>query len=92
MSEFPIGIFDSGIGGLTLAKSITKLMPKEKIIYFGDTLHLPYGEKSKKQIQKLSLKIVDFLIQKNCKAIIIACNSASSSAHFFTVIWVNLNC
>ena len=80
MSEFPIGIFDSGIGGLTLAKSITKLMPKEKIIYFGDTLHLPYGEKSKKQIQKLSLKIVDFLIQKNCKAIIIACNSASSSA------------
>ena len=55
MSEFPIGIFDSGIGGLALAKSITKLMPKEKIVYYGDTIHLPYGEKSKKQIQKLML-------------------------------------
>ena len=70
MSEFPIGIFDSGIGGLSLAKSLTKLMPKEKVVYFGDTIHLPYGEKSKKQIQKFSLKIIDFLIDKNCKAII----------------------
>ena len=43
MSEFPIGIFDSGIGGLSLAKSLTKLMPKEKVVYFGDTIHLPYG-------------------------------------------------
>ena len=80
MSEFPIGIFDSGIGGLSLAKSLTKLMPKEKVVYFGDTIHLPYGEKSKKQIQKFSLKIIDFLIDKNCKAIIIACNSASSAS------------
>ena len=80
MSEFPIGIFDSGIGGLSLAKSLTQLMPKEKIVYFGDTIHLPYGEKSKKQIQKFSLKIIDFLIDKKCKAIIIACNSASSAS------------
>ena len=78
MSNLPIGIFDSGIGGLTIARSITDLMPKEKIIYFGDTLHLPYGEKSKQKIQNFSLKIVNFLIQKKCKAIIIACNSASS--------------
>ena len=74
----PIGIFDSGIGGLTVARNITTLMPREKIIYFGDTLHLPYGEKSKKKIQNFSLEIVNFLIKKKCKAIIIACNSASS--------------
>ena len=49
MSDLPIGIFDSGIGGLTVARKITNLMPKERIIYFGDTLHLPYGEKSKKK-------------------------------------------
>jgi len=74
----PIGVFDSGIGGLTVAREVTTLMPREKIIYFGDTLHLPYGEKSKKKIQSFSLDIVNFLIKKKCKAIIIACNSASS--------------
>jgi len=78
ISDLPIGIFDSGIGGLTVARHITTLMPQEKIIYFGDTLHLPYGEKSKKKIQTFSLEIVNFLIKKKCKAIIIACNSASS--------------
>jgi len=78
MSDLPIGIFDSGIGGLTVARKITNLMPQERIIYFGDTLHLPYGEKSKKKIQQFSLEIVHFLIKKKCKAIIIACNSASS--------------
>ena len=49
MSDLPIGIFDSGIGGLTVARHITNLLPDEKIIYFGDTLHLPYGEKSQKK-------------------------------------------
>jgi len=78
MSELPIGIFDSGIGGLTVARDLTRIMPKEKIIYFGDTLHLPYGEKSPKKIQNCCLQIVKFLISKKCKAIIVACNSASS--------------
>ena len=80
MSDLPIGIFDSGIGGLTVARHITNLLPDEKIIYFGDTLHLPYGEKSQKKIQKFSLKIIKFLKSKKCKAIIIACNSASSQS------------
>ena len=80
MSDLPIGIFDSGIGGLTVARHITNLLPDEKIIYFGDTLHLPYGEKSQKKIQQFSLKIIEFLIEKKCKAIIIACNSASSQS------------
>ena len=79
-SNLPIGIFDSGIGGLTVAREIIDLMPNEKIIYFGDTLHLPYGEKSKKKVINYCLKICRFLSSKNCKAIVIACNSASSLA------------
>jgi|688.fasta_scaffold118029_2 glutamate racemase len=77
----PIGIFDSGIGGLTLAHAITELMPQENIIYFGDTAHLPYGDKSATSIQSYSLKICNFLMEKNCKLILIACNSASAAAY-----------
>jgi len=80
MNNSPIGIFDSGIGGLTVAHAIKEKLPKENIIYFGDTEHLPYGEKSTKAIQIFSKSIVNFLISKNCKAIVIACNSASSVA------------
>lgn len=74
----PIGIFDSGIGGLTVASAIHKLMPNENIIYFGDTLHLPYGDKSAKAVREYALGISDFLIKQNCKAIVIACNTASA--------------
>ena len=81
MKESPIGIFDSGIGGLTIAHSIKEKLPNESIIYFGDTKHLPYGEKSKGSIQKFSEQISRFLISKNCKSIIIACNSASAVAY-----------
>ncbi len=77
----PIGIFDSGIGGLTLAHAITELMPKEPIIYFGDTAHLPYGDKSATAIQAYSVKICNLLLEKNCKLILIACNSASAAAY-----------
>ncbi len=80
MKNSPIGIFDSGIGGLTVANAITKALPNEDIIYFGDTEHLPYGEKSKEAIQSFSRKIITFLIEKQCKTIVIACNSASSVA------------
>jgi len=77
----PIGIFDSGIGGLTVANAIKKALPNESIIYFGDTKHLPYGEKSSRAINEYSKKICDFLIKKNCKMIVIACNTASSVAY-----------
>jgi glutamate racemase len=77
----PIGIFDSGIGGLTLAYAITELMPQENIIYFGDTAHLPYGDKSATAIQAYSVKICNLLLEKNCKLILIACNSASAAAY-----------
>lgn len=80
MKNSPIGIFDSGIGGLTVAHAITKVLPNENIIYFGDTKHLPYGEKSKEAIQSFSRKIIKFLLEKKCKTIVIACNSASSVA------------
>lgn len=77
----PIGIFDSGIGGLTLAHAITELMPNEPIIYFGDTAHLPYGDKSATAIQAYSVKICNLLLEKDCKLILIACNSASAAAY-----------
>lgn len=76
----PIGIFDSGIGGLTVAKAVKEKLPNEQIVYFGDTAHLPYGDKSEAAIQAYCVKIADVLLQKRCKIILIACNSASSVA------------
>ena len=76
----PIGIFDSGMGGLTVAHAVSQLLPKERIIYFGDSAHLPYGDKSAATIQAYSIKICDLLLQKGCKLILIACNSASAAA------------
>ena len=67
MNNQPIGVFDSGIGGLTVAHAIKKILPNEDIIYFGDTEHLPYGEKSKKAIKNYSRKITQFLLHKKCK-------------------------
>jgi glutamate racemase len=78
----PIGIFDSGIGGLTVAKSIASLLPNEQLIYFGDTAHMPYGEKSKELIRIYATKITQFLIHNHqCKAVVIACNTASAAAY-----------
>lgn len=77
----PIGIYDSGIGGLTVAQAIKQALPHESIIYFGDTAHLPYGDKSEAAIQAYSIKIADILLRKGCKVIVIACNSASSAAY-----------
>lgn len=76
-----IGIFDSGIGGLTVANAVTKLLPRESIIYFGDTAHAPWGDKSAAAIQAYSIKICDMLLKQNCKLILIACNSASAVAY-----------
>jgi glutamate racemase len=80
-AQAPIGIFDSGIGGLTVAHAIKNLLPEEQLIYFGDTAHLPYGDKSAAAVQAYSIKITDLLIRRGCKAIVIACNTASSVAY-----------
>ncbi len=78
--EKHIGVFDSGIGGLTVVKSIVETMPNENIIYFGDTAHVPYGTRSKEQITEYVLSDVKFLSRFNIKAIVIACNTADSAA------------
>ena len=74
----PIGIFDSGIGGLTVLKEISTIMPNEDIVYFGDTARLPYGSKSEKTIIKFSVENTIFLNSKNVKLIVIACNTSSA--------------
>jgi glutamate racemase len=76
----PIGLFDSGVGGLTVAHALHTLLPSERLIYFGDTAHLPYGDKSRETIVQYSLGIADFLLEQKCKLILIACNTASANA------------
>ena len=76
----PIGIFDSGLGGLTVVKAFQELLPNESIVYFGDTARVPYGIKSKNLVLQYSIQITNFLIKKNAKLIIIACNTATAMA------------
>ncbi len=78
--EQPIGVFDSGVGGLTVAHAIKQILPGESLIYFGDTAHLPYGDKSAESIRNYSQRITEFLLEHDSKVIVIACNSASASA------------
>ena len=80
MNNAPIGIFDSGIGGITILNSIKKILPKESIIYYSDNYNSPYGNKSKKEIEKLSIKNTEFLIEKGCKIIVVACNTATTNS------------
>lgn len=79
-NQKPIGIFDSGIGGLTVLNELSKVLPNEDFIYFADTLHLPYGNKTKEEIISYSKHIVEYFIKNNVKAIIIACGTASALA------------
>ena len=80
MKEQPIGIFDSGVGGLTVAHAIKQILPGESLVYFGDTAHLPYGDKSAESIRYYSGKITEFLLDHKAKVVLVACNSASASA------------
>ncbi len=76
----PIGVFDSGVGGLTVVKAIRNVLPNESIIYFGDTARVPYGNKSPELIKEYSLQIADFLLDRGTKIIIVACNTATALA------------
>lgn len=78
--EAPIGVFDSGVGGLTVVREIMRQLPSENVIYFGDTARVPYGSKSKQTVLKFSRQIVRFLMTKKVKAIVFACNTASALA------------
>lgn len=76
----PIGIFDSGVGGTSIWKEIQKLLPNENTVYLADSKNAPYGAKSKEEILELSIKNTEFLLQKNCKLIVVACNTATTNA------------
>jgi len=80
MDTRPIGIFDSGLGGLTVFKEIVNLMPNESIVYFGDTARIPYGSKSKETVTKFAMQNTRFLLSKNIKIVVVACNTASAYA------------
>ena len=81
--DAPIGVFDSGLGGLTVVKELRRRLPSERIIYFGDTARLPYGIKSEKQIREFSRENTEFLLHRRIKALVVACNSSSSVAYSF---------
>jgi glutamate racemase len=80
VSHAPIGVFDSGVGGLTVTQEIMKNLPNERIVYFGDTARVPYGSKSKETIIKYSKQVIKFLRTQNVKAIVVACNTATAFA------------
>lgn len=81
MNANPIGVFDSGLGGLTVVHELRRELPQESILYFGDLARLPYGTKSRAQIRRFSLENALFLFEKGVKALVIACNSSSSAAY-----------
>lgn len=80
LQQAPVGVFDSGVGGLTVVREIMRQIPNEKIVYFGDTARVPYGSKSKDTVTRYSRQIVRFLQTQNVKAIVVACNTASAYA------------
>ena len=83
MNTNPIGVFDSGLGGLTVVHELRRQLPQESILYFGDLARLPYGTKSGAQIRRFSMESAQFLFEKKIKALVIACNSSSSAAYHF---------
>ncbi|HEV3471672.1 MAG TPA: glutamate racemase [Actinomycetota bacterium] len=76
----PIGMFDSGVGGLTVARAVIDLLPHEDLVYFGDTARCPYGPRPAEEVRKFALEIMDSLVEENVKVLVIACNAASSTA------------
>lgn len=78
----PIGMFDAGLGGLTVARAVIDLLPHENLIYFGDTARCPYGPREPEEIRRFSLEIVDLLVEQGVKLIVVACNSAETAAFY----------
>lgn len=81
-AEQPIGMFDSGVGGLTVARATIDLLPHEDLIYFGDTARCPYGPRPPHEVREFALEIVDFLVDEGVKLVVVACNSAESAAFY----------
>lgn len=80
MDARPIGVFDSGLGGLTIVRALSDLLPDERLVYFGDTARFPYGSRTPEQLRRFSAEIVDLLIDHDVKMVVVACNSAASAA------------
>src|SRR4029453_6426739 len=80
MNVAPVGIFDSGIGGLTVARAIYERLPHESTIYFGDTARVPYGPKSPETVKRYSLEILHWLLDQKVKAVVVACNTSTAHA------------
>ena len=78
--EQPIGVFDSGLGGISVLRACVDLLPQEKFLFFGDSAHAPYGEKSLEQVRQLTVAAVDRLLAQHVKAVVVACNTATSAA------------
>ncbi|MEW6182743.1 MAG: glutamate racemase [Bacillota bacterium] len=78
MDNRPVGLFDSGVGGLTVFEQVRRIMPRESVVYFGDTAHVPYGGRSTEDLVQLGDRIIRFLLTKNVKGVIFACNTSSS--------------
>ena len=79
MNDAPIGIFDSGVGGLTVARAIRAQLPRESFVYIGDTAHSPYGPKPIADVRRYGLEVLDTLVEQGVKMLVIACNTASSA-------------
>lgn len=75
-----IGVFDSGVGGLSVLRQLRRLMPRERFLYFGDCANAPYGSKTTQQVQQLTMEAADMLVKRGCKALVIACNTATAAA------------
>src|SRR6187549_2933255 len=80
MSDLPIGVFDSGLGGLTVVRAIYERLPGESTIYFGDTARVPYGPKSPETVRRYSREILDWLVGQGVKAVVVACNTSTAHA------------
>src|SRR3989338_892434 len=80
LPENPIGVFDSGVGGLSVLREIRRELPGEDLLYVADSGHAPYGDKSRQMIEARSIAIVEFLLSRNAKAIVVACNTATGAA------------
>ncbi|MBE5785980.1 MAG: glutamate racemase [Clostridiales bacterium] len=86
----PIGFFDSGVGGVSVLREAVARLPHERFVFYGDTLHAPYGTKSPEEVRALSVKVMEQLLAKGCKAIVIACNTATSAAAAYLREWYDL--
>lgn len=91
MKNCPIGVFDSGIGGTSVLKEVIKLLPQEEYIYYSDSKHNPYGEKTSEEVIKYIEEIIEYFLKRNCKAIVFACNTATALAiDYFRLKYPNL--